>query len=324
MVKTNRLGTLAAAGGALGAVGLLMLLMLVVGVQPSEATFPGKNGRIVFERQQWLGPLVGYGPVKIFAIRPDATGLKRVTKGSTPNFSPNGRRIAFVRLDQFGVEDIYIKSPWDTGKVRNVTKTQNSYELSPAWSPDGRQIAFERRGEIYKINADGTNERRLTELDTRARDFEPSWSPDGSQIVFVRYENDQTTGEFFIDLFVMNADGTGERRLTDRVPPNCNRLSPDWSPDGNKVVFEYICNAVGNGIYVVNADGTGQQRLTNTLDLDPVWSPNGRQIAYISANAGFYDLYVMLADGTNPTKITNSPEVDEQNPSWQPKPLSDG
>src|SRR5215203_4765359 len=186
MVKTNRLGTLAAAGGALGAVGLLMLLMLVVGVQPSEATFPGKNGRIVFERQQWLGPLVGYGPVKIFAIRPDATGLKRVTKGSTPNFSPNGRRIAFVRLDQFGVEDIYIKSPWDTGKVRNVTKTQNSYELSPAWSPDGRQIA------------------------------------------------------------------------------------------------------------------------------------------YISANAGFYDLYVMLADGTNPTNITNSPEVDEQNPSWQPKPLSDG
>src|SRR5215204_6533560 len=177
MVKTNRLGTLAAAGGALGAVGLLMLLMLVVGVQPSEATFPGKNGRIVFERQQWLGPLVGYGPVKIFAIRPDATGLKRVTKGSTPNFSPNGRRIAFVRLDQFGVEDIYIKSPWDTGKVRNVTKTQNSYELSPAWSPDG------------------------------------------SQIVFVRYENDQTTGEFFIDLFVTNADGTGERRLTDRVPP---------------------------------------------------------------------------------------------------------
>jgi len=75
---------------------------------------------------------------------------------------------------------------------------------------------------------------------------------------------------------------------------------------------------------VVNADGTGQQRLTNTLDLDPVCSPNGRQIAYISANAGFYDLYVMLADGTNPTKITNSPEVDEQNPSWQPKPLSDG
>ena len=96
----------------------------------------------------------------------------------------------------------------------------------PAWSPDGRRIAFasERNGtfEIYVMNADGSGQRSLTGASPA---FGPEWSPDGRKIVFF------SDGE----IYAMNADGSEQRRLT-RDPGN--DFGPRWSPDGHMIAFE--------------------------------------------------------------------------------------
>ena len=102
----------------------------------------------------------------------------------------------------------------------------------PAWSPDGRKIAFDGttrdgKSEIYVINADGSGKRRLTR--TAGQEFGPAWSPDGRKIAFSRGPNGHQ------QVYVMNADGSGQRRLT-HLPAH-NIASPlAWLPDG-KITF---------------------------------------------------------------------------------------
>ena len=93
---------------------------------------------------------------------------------------------------------------------------------TPAWSPDGRQIAFLRSGAIYVMNADGTRQRRL------ARGSAPAWSPDGRRIVFVREQGGDA------EIYVMNADGSGQRNLTRNA---ADEDDPAWSPDGRRIAF---------------------------------------------------------------------------------------
>ena len=122
-------------------------------------------------------------------------------------------------------------------------------DWSPAWSPDGRRIAFDsnRDGdfEIYVMNADGSGVTRLTDND--ADDWSPAWSPDGRRIAF----DSDRDGDF--EIYVMNADGSGVTRLTDN---DADDWSPAWSPDGRRIAFD--SNRDGDfEIYVMNADGSG-------------------------------------------------------------------
>ena len=127
---------------------------------------------------------------------------------SDPVWSPDGRKIAFVRLNtRLGV---YVVNADGSG-MRNLTpKPMGAAYAAPAWSPDGRKIAFasERDGnsEIYLMNADGSGQRRLTR--NLAYDGDPAWSPDGQKITFVSNRD----GRY--EVYVMNADGSGQRSLT--------------------------------------------------------------------------------------------------------------
>ena len=317
-------------------VGALVLAALVLALmaaqKPADAAFPGENGKIAFESHKWLGPQVGYANPEIRTITPAGTDARTLIAGALSSaFSPDGRRIAFVCAGDNFSSDVCTMNTGGSG-VANVTTTPTDEE-DPAWSPDGARIAFVRSGNLYAANEDGTGARQLTEGTVRNRggDNEPTWSPDGSKIVFWRYELLIASGGHRFDLFVVNADGTGERRLLANPAPNtCTRTSPDWSPDGTRVLFAYGCGAE-SGFYVVNADGTGAKKLTATTGSpttgqahDPTWSPDGRRIAFSRAKDGFYDLFVMNADGTDPVNITNTPEVDEEDPTWQPLPAASG
>jgi TolB protein len=196
----------------------------------------------------------------------------------------------------------------DGGGKRVLTRTAwiDGPEVAngPAWSPDGRRIAFlnvrHQNQDIYVLDLGSGQTHRVTR--DRADDREPAWSPDGRTIAFV---SERRASGFFSHVFVINADGNGERRLTHDL----NGASyPAWSPDGRKIVFFDH----GNGTYVVNADGSGQRRLGPGA-LEHSWSPDGQRIAYLDGSSGTFQLYVMNTDGTGKHHIARGAR-----PSWSP------
>ena len=180
------------------------------------------------------------------------------------------------------------------------------------------QIAFfsarDGNSEIYVMDADGKNQRRLT--NHPATDFSPSWSPDGQKIAFSSYRNGGN-----IQIYVMDSDGQNPIRLTDGV----NDRNPAWSPDGLRIAFdgyrdEGLPGAVWNiEIYVIDSDGKNRKRLTEgpKNNFDPSWSPDSQRIAFVSTRHGSTEIYVMNADGTKQERLTDNGVADDY-PSWSP------
>jgi len=249
------------------------------------------------------------GNWEIYVMNADGSNQTRLTYNTAvdrqPTWSPDGSMIAFYS-DRDGTCEIYGMNADGTGLTQFTHNSKADWD--PSWSPDDTRIVFvshpessaAHSNEICVIYADGS-ETQLT--NNTADDATPSWSPDSRKIVFASDRD----GNY--EIYVMNADGTGQRRLTNN---NVTDFHPVWSPDGAKIAF--ISDRDGNyEIYAMNADGTNQRRITANpaTDADPVWSPDGSRIAfYYSDRKGDAEIYVMNADGTNQTRLTFSPGLD--------------
>ncbi|HEY0099286.1 MAG TPA: hypothetical protein VGB76_10085, partial [Pyrinomonadaceae bacterium] len=157
------------------------------------------------------------------------------------------------------------------------------------------------------MNSDGSGLVNLT--NHQAGDYEPAFSPDGSRIVF-NSTRDGGDGE----IYVMNADGTNQTRLTTN-----GGTSPSFSPDGTKITFTTASSSGnGNAVALMNADGTNPVALTNNAasDEEPAFSPDGAKIVFTSARDGNSEIYVMNTEGSSPARLTSNAGFDFA-PVWQ-------
>jgi TolB protein len=184
------------------------------------------------------------------------------------------------------------------------------FEVEPAWSPNGRLIAFASRREghshVYVMHPDGTGIHRVT--DTRADDDHPTWSPDGRRLAFAREGA----------LFVVPASGARARRLVRGLG---NAAAPAWSPNGKLVAYDYRRPGYSiRGIWVAAVDGGRPRPVTRLGEVSarPSWSPDGRRLAFHSnARGGHFEIYSIGLDGSNLRRETRS-SIDTIDPAWSP------
>jgi hypothetical protein len=292
-------------------IGAIVLGLLAA---PALATFPGTNGKLA----------VSDPSDRIYSINPDGSGKTFLTTGFSPDWSPDGSKLAFTRDSR-----LYISNADGTGAT--PIPSAGDFIRSPAWSPDQTQLVYGKLGdchpsfgcvqELYRINADGTG---VVEIGQAFSEFigPVTWSPDGSRLALNGCLSGSAGCE---ELYTMDPDGSDLTSLS--VPVESPSL-PEWSPNGSKVVFQARdqSDPNKNGFATVNPDGSGFTMLNNivTCCTTASWAPDGTQIAFSDQAACtpgcIWDVFMMDADGSNVTQITTNEDFHEVD--WQSIPIN--
>lgn len=240
-----------------------------------------------------------------------------ITPTMTPSIAlPTATSLALIQSEQW-----WMSVDWDCNATFEIyaLRTDGDYarltnnsvdDGDSVVSPDGKRIAFfsERDGdrEIYVMNIDGTNVKRLT----YSPDWDglPSWSPDGKKLAFTSWSDGQAI------IYIMNDDGTNVWMLTSS---SLGDWMPNWSPDGKYITFASWKKGDVSEIFVVDVDGNNRLQLTdlNAKSFGPKWSPDGKQITFYSNAEGNDQVYVMNQDGS---AIKNLTQGAPYHNAWSP------
>jgi Tol biopolymer transport system component len=223
------------------------------------------------------------------------------------SFSPDGNQVAFEwdgeKQDNL---DIYIKVIGSGGPLRLTT--HSARDSSPAWSPDGRFIAFVRslsteRVAVLLIPALGGTERKLAETGRPFRwgGSDVAWSPDGNSLVI----SDKVSSNEPASLFLLTIETGEKRRLTSPPAKWMNDFGPAFSPDGRTLAFSRSTSYSNSDLYLLafsesRAPIGDPKRLTfdNRGNFGPAWTPDGREIIFASGEEGSTTLWRMPASGS--------------------------
>lgn len=322
--------------------------LLLCGTAASASGSPGRvpGGLVAFSQQaedDW----------RLMVMRPDgsrARPLGALSWTMDPDWSPDGRQIAVsgFRPNTFGAAQIFVMSA--DGKDARAVTFMEGYKRSPSWSPDGRQIAYAAQVLKSEPSVPGmfraSCELRVVDLRTRAERVVhasggyvgantplteihaattdcagfPRWSPLGDMIAFIKTSsgpagaNDSTA-----DLYVVSPDGSGLRRIVERV----SESGVSWSPDGRRIA--YVAGDVVEDRTTVRTaapDGTDVKDVV-TLGFDggfTAYSPDGRSLIFQTNPAGETSahLFRVSVDGGEPVRLTRG-NVHHVIPDWQPR-----
>jgi len=268
------------------------------------------------------------GTSNIWRVNGDGTGLMALTTGTSIGARVNGNGPAATRFSPDGTRIVFRSSrKLDGTDAPNINETMN----------------------IWRVNHDGAGLMPLTNATALDADsYAPQWSPDGSKVVFHSFRKidgtDAANTNLAANIWQVNADGTGLRIITNTTALGANSASPQWSPDGTKVVFSSARKLDGSdaanlnrtfNIWRANADGTGLMPLTTATAASadssfPQWSPDGSQIVFQSTRKldgsdapnpnGTSNIWRVNADGTGLRIITNTTAMNSYSlaPQWSP------
>ena len=242
----------------------------------------------------------------------DGANARRVTVSRslnvTPAWRPDSRAVAYTSY-RYGPQDIVISHIYEGRLETPAGGNERVHNWLPSFSPDGRQIAFNsnRDGnpELYVMNVDGTNLRRLT--NHPAIDTSPTWSPLGHQIAFT---SDRTGSP---QIYVVGVDGAGLRRIT--FESYCDR--PTWSPSPYNEIAYASLTGPGYDIKVVDLATNEVRQLTfgQGTNESPSYAANGRHLAFSSTRgSGNKQIFVIGRDGRGLRQVTFL--GNNEMPSW--------
>jgi hypothetical protein len=278
--RRRGLGEVAAVGGLLTAAVVVVVAVLAIGVAGAQAAFPGANGRIAFTVTKW----------RSVSIPPH--GYDQLVWSRIETVLPNGRGLRALRACPAG----------------------GCFDSAPAWSPNGRLLAFDFATTIGPIpgqqlaivGQDGEGMRTVTTMYALG-DVGFAWSPDGRRLVFVAY----TPPLYHSQLFTVGSDATGLRQITN----GCGADEPTWSVKGT-IVFREDGGCPQSGIYSIRPDGSRPRRLTDDGSF-PDLSPDGSELAYTGeVNYGErQDIFICNANGGGVRRFTRRGGAQ---PAWSP------
>lgn len=287
--------------------------------QVADPQISPDGSQIVFTRR-WVDKINDRWESSIWIMNADGSRQRKLVDGSSPRWSPDGTRIAFLARGEPRGTQIFVRWMDAEGAVTQITRVDHA-PSGIAWSPDGKSIAFtmlvEREPERWNI--------RLPARPEGAR-----WVAEPKIVTWLDYRQDRVgyTDEGYRHIFVVPATGGTPRQLTDG---NWNHSDPEWTPDGTHILFsslrtedaEYAWRE--SEIYAVNVATREIKQLTNRRgpDGNPKVSPDGKLVAYTG-----YDwtddtyitnkLYVMGIDGSNPRQLAAELDRSPEDLTWAP------
>lgn len=224
-----------------------------------------------------------------------------------PVLSPNGLSIAYSDGRYIYVMDS------DGSDIRQII--EDGYNTSPAWSPKGDEIVFERFvsseiPDLYVMNKDGSGLRNITNTESIA-ERDPDWSPDGELITYA------SNAKKSLGIYTIRPDGSEETALTASASEDSE---PEWSPSGDRIAFTRFIQDLGSKVYIMKSDGSSATELTPSSmeEGSPSWSPDGTKMAYEVRSDGVYQIYIFSIE-FNDVINTYFTFSDDESPHWNYK-----